>query len=70
MLLQKVELFHVKMPITEPWITSYGYQDAIESVFVHLDFDVSDGWGNVLQRQYHHTTVNMRLARLISRILF
>ena len=45
MLLQKVELFHVKMPITEPWITSYGYQDAIDSVFVHLDFDVSDGWG-------------------------
>lgn len=45
LLLQKVELFHVKMPITEPWITSYGYQDAIDSVFVHLDFDVSDGWG-------------------------
>ncbi len=45
MLLQKVELFHVKMPITEPWVTSYGYQDAIDSVFVHLDFDVSDGWG-------------------------
>jgi len=45
LLLQKVEVFHVKMPITEPWITSYGYQDAIDSVFVHLDFDVSDGWG-------------------------
>ena len=45
MLLQKVELFHVKMPITEPWVTSYGYQDAIDSVFIHLDFDVSDGWG-------------------------
>lgn len=45
MLLQKVELFHVKMPIIEPWVTSYGCQDAIYSVFVHLDFDVSDGWG-------------------------
>ena len=45
MLLQKVDLFHVKMPIIEPWVTSYGYQDAIDSVFVHLDFDVCDGWG-------------------------
>ena len=45
MLLQKVELFYVKMPITEPWVTSYGFQDAIDSVFVHLDFDVCDGWG-------------------------
>ena len=45
LLLQKVDLFHVKMPIIEPWVTSYGYQDAIDSVFVHLDFDVCDGWG-------------------------
>ena len=40
------------------------------SVFVHLDFDVCDGWGNVLQRQYHHITVSMHLARLIYHILF
>ena len=45
LLLQKVDLFYVKMPIIEPWVTSYGYQDAIDSVFVHLDFDVCDGWG-------------------------
>ena len=45
LLLKKVDLFHVKMPIIEPWVTSYGYQDAIHSVFVHLDFDVCDGWG-------------------------
>ena len=45
MLLQKIELFLIKMPITEPWVTSYGRQVTIDSVFVHLDFDVSDGWG-------------------------
>ena len=45
LLLQKVGLFYVRMPITEPWVTSYGLQDAIDSVFVHLDFDVCEGWG-------------------------
>ena len=65
LLLKKVELFHVKMPIIEPWVTSYGYQDAIHSVFVHLDFDVCDGWGNVLRRQYHHIIVSMHPAHLI-----
>ena len=45
LLLEKVELFYVKMPIIEPWVTSYGFQDAIHSVFVHLDFNVCDGWG-------------------------
>ena len=33
------------MPLVEPWITAYGFQDSIESVFVQLKFDVADGWG-------------------------
>ena len=45
MRLNNIEIFHVKMPITEPWVTAYGRQSAIESVLVHLEFDNATGWG-------------------------
>ena len=33
------------MPLIEPWVTAYGSQDEIESLFVHLKFDDTEGWG-------------------------
>ena len=38
-------LYHVRMPLLEPWVTAYGSQDNIESLFVNLKFDSVDGWG-------------------------
>lgn len=45
MRLNNIEIFHVTMPLTEPWVTAYGRQSAIESVFIHLEFDNGNGWG-------------------------
>ena len=33
------------MPLLEPWVTAYGSQDKIESLFVNLKFDEAEGWG-------------------------
>ena len=45
MLITEVNLFHVRMPLLEPWVTAYGSQDSIESLFVNLKCDGIDGWG-------------------------
>ena len=33
------------MPLTEPWVTAYGNQADIESLFVGLESDDLIGWG-------------------------
>ena len=45
MIVREVHLYHVRMPLLEPWVTAYGSQDNIESLFVNLKFDSGDGWG-------------------------
>jgi O-succinylbenzoate synthase len=45
MIAKEVHLYHVCMPLLEPWVTAYGSQDSIESLFVNLKFDSGDGWG-------------------------
>jgi len=45
MKLREVHLYHVSMPLLEPWVTAYGSQDSIESLFVNLKFDDAEGWG-------------------------
>ena len=45
MIVKEVHLYHVRMPLLEPWVTAYGSQDNIESLFVNLKFDSGDGWG-------------------------
>ena len=45
MKITNIDLYHVVMPLTEPWITAYGYQSEIESVFVNLKSDGLSGWG-------------------------
>ena len=41
----KIHLFHVAMPLIEPWVTAYGNQANIESLFVGLESDDLIGWG-------------------------
>lgn len=45
MVIKEVNLFHVRMPLLEPWVTAYGSQNDIESLFVNLKCDEADGWG-------------------------
>ena len=45
MIVKEINLYYVQMPLTEPWVTAYGSQDEIESLFVHLKFDGAEGWG-------------------------
>ena len=35
MIIEQIDLYHVKMPLLEPWVTAYGSQNDIESVFVN-----------------------------------
>ena len=44
MKITNIDLYHVVMPLTEPWITAYGYQSEIESVFVNLRSNGLSGW--------------------------
>ena len=46
MIVSEVNLYHVSMPLLEPWVTAYGSQNSIESLFVNLKFDDGqEGWG-------------------------
>ena len=45
MKVREINLHHVRMPLLEPWVTAYGSQENIESLFVNLRFDSGDGWG-------------------------
>ena len=45
MVIEQIDLYHVKMPLLEPWVTAYGSQDNIESVFVKIESGGTAGWG-------------------------
>ena len=45
MIVKEINLYYLQMPLIEPWVTAYGSQDEIESLFVHLKFDDTEGWG-------------------------
>ena len=45
MIIEQIDLYHVKMPLLEPWVTAYGSQNDIESVFVKIVTDGISGWG-------------------------
>lgn len=40
-----VNLYRVRMPLLEPWLTAYGTQAHIESLFVQLVSEDAEGWG-------------------------
>ena len=45
MTIDSIDLFHVRMPLLEPWRTAYGSDDAIESILVRMCADGLVGWG-------------------------
>lgn len=45
MLIEEIELFHVAMPLKEPWRTAFSEETAIDTVLVRLRADGADGWG-------------------------
>ena len=61
MKINKIHLFHVAMPLIEPWVTAYGNQANIESLFVGLESDDLIGWGECapapLPVSYTHLTL-------------
>ena len=45
MRIDRIELFHVAMPLISPWRTAYGEDAAIHSVLCRLSSGSVDGWG-------------------------
>ena len=45
MIIEQIDLYHVRMPLLEPWVTAYGSQNDIESLFVKIISDGISGWG-------------------------
>jgi len=45
MKIEAIDIYHVRMPLIEPWRTAYGSDDAVESVLVRLRSDGIVGWG-------------------------
>ncbi len=45
MKVDRIELFHVAMPLIYPWRTAYGSDEVIESVLVRMWSGDDYGWG-------------------------
>jgi O-succinylbenzoate synthase len=45
MKIEEINLYRVRMPLLEPWVTAYGSQAHIESLFVNLKSETGEGWG-------------------------
>ena len=45
MRIDRIELYHVAMPLIYPWRTAYGEDAAIESVLVKMTSGDEHGWG-------------------------
>jgi O-succinylbenzoate synthase len=45
MKIDRIELFHVAMPLIYPWRTAYGEDAAIHSVLCRMSSGSTDGWG-------------------------
>lgn len=45
MIIDRIELYHVKMPLIYPWRTAYGEDAAIESVLCRMTSGTLEGWG-------------------------
>lgn len=45
MKIDRVEIYHVQMPLLYPWRTAYGEDPNIDSVLVKLDSEGEHGWG-------------------------
>jgi len=45
MLIEKIEIFHVAMPMKETWRTAFGEMDAVDSILVRMVADGHVGWG-------------------------
>jgi O-succinylbenzoate synthase len=41
----KIEVFHVAMPLRYPWRTAYGEDSAVHSILVHISSNGDEGWG-------------------------
>ncbi|HEY3128732.1 MAG TPA: o-succinylbenzoate synthase, partial [Acidobacteriota bacterium] len=42
---EQIELYHVRMPLVDPWLTAYGKDTAVESVLVRMCSSGIEGWG-------------------------
>ena len=45
MKIDRIELFHVAMPLISPWRTAYGEDAAVQSVLCRMSSGSLDGWG-------------------------
>lgn len=45
MLIDRIELFHVAMPLIAPWRTAYGEDSVVESVLCRMSSGSVDAWG-------------------------
>ena len=65
MIINQIDLYHVKMPLLEPWVTAYGSQNDIESVFVKIASDGISGWVSARHHLYPFTIQSSQQAPLL-----
>lgn len=54
MLIEEVELFHVAMPMKEPWRTAFSEEVAVDTVLVRMVSDGYEGWGETAPYRLPH----------------
>lgn len=52
MLIDKIELFHVKLKLVSPFVTSLGVETDVEHVIVRVDSEGLTGWGESVAEAY------------------
>jgi O-succinylbenzoate synthase len=52
MRIDAIEIYHVKMPLIQPFKTAFGVDDMIESVLVKMVSGNKYGWGEAAPWQY------------------
>lgn len=45
MLIERIEIYHVRLPLRTPWRTAYGEDSAIDSVLFRMVSGKDEGWG-------------------------
>jgi hypothetical protein len=65
MIIEQIDLYHVKMPLLEPWVTAYGSQNDIESVFVKIASDGIAAGVSVHHHLYPFTIQSSQQAPLL-----
>jgi hypothetical protein len=70
MLIKEANLFHVRMPLLEPWVKAYRSQNDIESLLVNLKCEEADVWASARRHRCSSITLSTQKEPLRLRVMF